>query len=1218
MNILMLTNTYAPHVGGVARSVEAFGREYRRRGHRVVIVAPQFPGAEADEPDVIRVPAIQNFNGSDFSVRLPIPGLVTASLADFHPDLVHSHHPFLLGDTALRIAALRNVPLVFTHHTMYERYTHYVPGDSPAMARFAMLLATGYANLCDRVFAPSQSVAAVLRERGVLVPIDVVPTGVQTRLFAEGDGSALRRRLGIGPETFVIGHVGRLAPEKNLGFLAQAVARLLKQQPAMHFLVVGAGPSEEQIRAVFRRWRLADRLHLAGPQSGQSLVDAYHAMDVFAFASQTETQGMVLTEAMAAGVPVVAVDAPGAREVVVDGHNGRLLPSENVRQFAAALEWVARLAPHHRQLLCDQARQTAEAFSMPACAAKALEAYAAALRTEVRQKTTEHSVWESALRWIEGEWELWSNVARAATGAIRQRWLWRVTGLHRLRRGWQGLRRAISRSEWSIRLLGLTTSEGTAVEPGRVLAQIDGLAGSQFQRARARGRLPFLRRLIAREGYQVRTLYSGLPSSTPGVQGELFYGVPRAVPTFSFRDAQSGHVVRMYEADAAARVQARLANQGRGLLEGGSAYVDVFTGGAAEAHFCAAASGWGDLLRNANPLVLLPFVVFHLWSILRTAGLMVLEFGLAIVDFLRGVTSGREFRAELKFIASRVTVSIWLREMVTLGATLDAARGLPAIHVNFLGYDEHAHRRGPSSAFAHWTLKGIDRCIWRIWRAARNSRRRDYQVWIYSDHGQEYTVSYIHEHGRPVQEAIAEVFQKAVADLAEAKRRTRAGIAGQRSAWRGGRLTQQVLRRPEVEATLAQADQVAVAAMGPVGHIYPPQPLEPADRLELARRLVHEAKIPMVVTADGGGLWAFTAEGRWALPQDTAQIVGADHPFHEPLREDLAALCRHPDAGQLVFFGWRPHRPMSFPLESGAHAGFGTEETGAFALLPPGSLMPATGRAWLRPAELRAAALHVLGRAPLAAPCRLARTTAAPDVLRLVTYNVHGCVGRDGRISPTRIARLIAQYDPDVVALQELDLRQSHDGHDDQLQAIARELGMQSHAFPPAASEGSHLAEAVLSRHPMRLVRAGALPSLGSLEMPHAVWVEIEFHGRRLQLVNTRLSASRRKRPAELEVLLGPDWLGQADRHEPLVLCGVPGASRRSRAHRLLSQQLADVHARTETGAARSWLGRYRRRRLPRLFVGRQVRTVRGQVARCELARRASKHWPLVVDLRIG
>ena len=151
MNILILTNSFTPHVGGVARSVQAFAAEYRKRGHRVMIVSPEFPEMPMDEVDVVRIPAIQKFNASDFSVALPIHPQLSDTVDAFRADIVHAQHPFLLGFTALRLARHRGLPLVFTHHTLYEQYTHYVPGDSPALKRFAIELATRYANLCDQV-----------------------------------------------------------------------------------------------------------------------------------------------------------------------------------------------------------------------------------------------------------------------------------------------------------------------------------------------------------------------------------------------------------------------------------------------------------------------------------------------------------------------------------------------------------------------------------------------------------------------------------------------------------------------------------------------------------------------------------------------------------------------------------------------------------------------------------------------------------------------------------------------------------------------------------------------------------------------------------------------------------------------------------------------------------------------------------------------------------
>jgi len=422
VNILMLTNTYLPHVGGVARSVETFRREYRRRGHRVLIVAPTFNGSRQDGADVIRVPAIQNFNGSDFSVRLPIPGFLMSTLQDFRPDIVHSHHPFLLGDTALRIAAAFNVPIVFQHHTMYERYTHYVPADSPALKRFVVDLATGYANLCDLVFAPSESVAVVLRDRGVRTPVSVVPTGVDTGRFAQGGGSATRQQQRIPRNAFVVGHVGRLAPEKNLPFLAESVARFLQEDPDTTFLVVGDGPSAKDVDRVFARHGVVDRLHRAGTLEGEALVDAYHAMDAFAFASESETQGIVVVEAMAAGCPVVALDAPGVREVVHDRHNGRLLKSQREEEFAAALDWIGRHAGDGHTELRRAALQTAERFATPRCAEHALSLYQDLSDAEGSgQKGVngwEGTAWHVALRRVEAEWDLVATRTHAAGTAM--------------------------------------------------------------------------------------------------------------------------------------------------------------------------------------------------------------------------------------------------------------------------------------------------------------------------------------------------------------------------------------------------------------------------------------------------------------------------------------------------------------------------------------------------------------------------------------------------------------------------------------------------------------------------------------------------------------------------------------------------------------------------------------------------------------------------------
>jgi len=422
MNICMMTNTYLPHVGGVARSVSTFAEEYRKRNHQVLVVAPEFQGRRLSKQAaaiVERVAAIQNFNGSDFSVRLPLAAALSARLDAFKADIIHAHHPFLLGDTALRVGAAKNVPVIFTHHTRYEDYTHYVPFDSPALKEIAINLSTEFANLCDGVIAPSESIARLIKKRGVTSPIRIVPTGIDVQAFAEGEGTRFREKLAIPTRAFVIGHVGRLAPEKNLAYLADAVALFIKKTPNTRFLVVGGGPSEDAIKTVFEKHGVARKLILAGKHTGPALADAYNAMDVFAFASLTETQGMVLAEAMAAGRPVVALNAPGVREVMRHEKNGFMLPVRaSAKMFSAHLA-LLHAEPALRRSFSREARLTAEKFSREHCAEQALAFYEDVRKATRRQRLiTQQNPWGTFLDRVEVEWRLIAEKVQAVTHAL--------------------------------------------------------------------------------------------------------------------------------------------------------------------------------------------------------------------------------------------------------------------------------------------------------------------------------------------------------------------------------------------------------------------------------------------------------------------------------------------------------------------------------------------------------------------------------------------------------------------------------------------------------------------------------------------------------------------------------------------------------------------------------------------------------------------------------
>jgi 1,2-diacylglycerol 3-alpha-glucosyltransferase len=419
MNILMMSNTYLPFVGGVERSIETFKKEYQRSGHSVLVVTPQLNDKDENENDILRVPAIQHFNGTDFSVQLPIPGILSNTLKQFRPDIVHSHHPFMLGDSALRVAAQFRVPLVYTFHTFYERYTHYVPMDSAALKRFVIALSTGYANLCDRVFAPSLSVAMELRRRGVVSDIDVVPTGIDIERFNEGNGPLFRSEMDIDPDSFLIGFVSRIAPEKNVEFLINSIIHFMKDNSDTNFLIIGRGPSEDWLWSQFEENELTDRVYWAGTLEGQRLVDAYHAMDLFVFASKTETQGLVITEAMAAGLPVVALDGPAVNEIVKDFENGRLINTQDRDQFCDAISWVKGAGRRTRNELRKKARATAEPFSKDRCASRALSIYSQLLLMDGHHtRELSDSMWLRAKRMIKAELDLIKNMTRATGAAI--------------------------------------------------------------------------------------------------------------------------------------------------------------------------------------------------------------------------------------------------------------------------------------------------------------------------------------------------------------------------------------------------------------------------------------------------------------------------------------------------------------------------------------------------------------------------------------------------------------------------------------------------------------------------------------------------------------------------------------------------------------------------------------------------------------------------------
>jgi endonuclease/exonuclease/phosphatase family metal-dependent hydrolase len=798
--------------------------------------------------------------------------------------------------------------------------------------------------------------------------------------------------------------------------------------------------------------------------------------------------------------------------------------------------------------------------------------------------------------------------------------------IHVLEARLRGLRRRLSRSEWSLRFLNLKKLPEAEAERGLVLIQIDGLSRTQLEKAIKRGRMPFLAKLLRREGYRLHSIYSGMPSTTAAAQGELFYGVKCCIPAFGFRHRESGQYMKLLIPDCALRVEQALSGMGKGLCEGGSSYSNIYSGGARESHWCASELNATAMLRGANPAGFLAVVLWNLGSVARLLGLLAVEFVLAIYDAVRGAILLRQFRQEFLFVFSRVFACVGLRELITVMSSIDVTRGLPVVHVNFVGYDEQSHRRGPSSQFAHFSLRGIDNCIKRIWTAAHRSSRRDYDVWIYSDHGQEATVGYVQEQRRSLESALADVLGEEVAGLG--------GVArpNNRSQHHVGHSLEELLLRRtgtrserdngrgQTSARIAggPAGPTFAIAAGPLGHVYlAARPDAPAME-SMARRLVDRAGIPMVIVADGPGrALAFTPEGRFALPEQGAEVLGSRHAFPEECARDLVVLAHHVDAGDFVLCGWRPSgQPLSFVSENGAHGGCGAEETHAFGIFPGNAPFPHHGRHF-RYSDVREAALRLRGtRSEAMAYHR--RKRVGERTLRVMTYNVHGCGGMDGKVSAARIARVIAHYEPDVVALQEC----YGAGKGDQMRAIAAELKAAYHFPSDLHMEQDDYGNALLSAHPMRLVKQGVLPTLPGgrpIEARGAQWVALEIHGTEIQVVNTHFGLFSLERQRQAEAMMGQEWLGTAIGRSPVILLGDFNAFPSSSAYRILSARLYEAQESAEGHKPRNtFWGSYPVSRIDHIFCSPDLKTLGVEIPRTHLTRLASDHLPLIAELGLA
>jgi len=373
MRIALFTECYAPIVNGVVVSVSTFAAELKRLGVEVWIVAPRFPGYTERDPHVVRIASVC-FPGEP-KYPLAVPGLARLKALDRQPpDLVHTHSPFLAGRLGLRAARRWGVPVVFTFHTIYEEYVHYLrPLPQGWLRRRARALSRGYANRVDRVIAPSEGLRDLLLSDGVLTPIEVLPTGVDLSLADRARLAPIRDTWGIPEEAPLLLYVGRVAREKNVEMMLEAFARIHSRTATAALLVAGGGADLEAARETARRLGVGEAVRFTGYLDRGDVFRCAAEADVFLFPSVTDTQGIVIVEAMALGVPCVATESAAVRGLVISGRNGLLTENDPGAFAQAALRLLGD--PALRARMAEQALETASRYAAAPLAERLLAIY---------------------------------------------------------------------------------------------------------------------------------------------------------------------------------------------------------------------------------------------------------------------------------------------------------------------------------------------------------------------------------------------------------------------------------------------------------------------------------------------------------------------------------------------------------------------------------------------------------------------------------------------------------------------------------------------------------------------------------------------------------------------------------------------------------------------------------------------------------------------------
>lgn len=378
MKIAMMTNNYKPFLGGVPISIERLTESLRKLGHEVVVFAPTYRNMTVEE-GTVRYRSLVKSICKGAAVPNGLDRAIEKKFRDGNFDIIHVHHPMVIGWTALYLSQKYRVPLVFTYHTRYEQYLHYV--GLSGIKNILPAYMKAFCAKCDQVIAPTPGMKTYLEEIGVHTPVSILPTGILNEgFFPESrQVSKLRTQL-LGEKKYLFCTVARLAKEKNIGFLLQSLA-IFKEKQKFDFrlALIGEGPERERLEKLAFRLGLCENVVFVGKVPNSEIKNYCAAADLFLFASTSETQGIVSLESMAAKTPVLAVDATGTRDIVKNGVNG-YLTEEIPEKFAEKLVWILQQDTVLADNLRDGAWHTAALYSEEATAIRAVSCYEKAVQ----------------------------------------------------------------------------------------------------------------------------------------------------------------------------------------------------------------------------------------------------------------------------------------------------------------------------------------------------------------------------------------------------------------------------------------------------------------------------------------------------------------------------------------------------------------------------------------------------------------------------------------------------------------------------------------------------------------------------------------------------------------------------------------------------------------------------------------------------------------------